>query len=222
MRSQNVSVFTLCWKLPSEVETVFQCDNRKVIVMAPSGSPVGPIRSTGMKLSSDTTKPNIQAFQYSAMCFPPPYFEKDYCFHHLSLILCWEGDGVKYVWILKSVIIRVEICCRDCEKEVGVCTCVYFHLCVCVCLHVYSCVCVCACRTDAVASLRRVCPVGVLHGYFITSSIAEVSPLRVLRTLCKGPTLTLCCVSLCEHISMRHCAAWWMCRCTGSAHQWSM
>lgn len=34
----------------------------------------------------------------------------------------------------------------------------------------------CACRTDAVASDSLWCPVGVLHVYFISSSIAEVSP----------------------------------------------
>lgn len=33
-----------------------------------------------------------------------------------------------------------------------------------------------ACGTDAVASVRLTCPVGALHVYFNSSSIAEVSP----------------------------------------------
>lgn len=42
--------------------------------------------------------------------------------------------------------------------------------------YVCECVCVSACGTDAVASVRLTCPVGVLHVYFNSSSIAEVSP----------------------------------------------
>lgn len=64
--------------------------------------------------------------------------------------------------------------------------------------------CVCAWRTDAVASDRLTCPVGVLHVYFISSSIAEVSPHPVFLGHCARVIRLLRCVFPCVniHISM--------------------
>lgn len=47
-----------------------------------------------------------------------------------------------------------------------------------------------ACQTDAVASDCLTCPLGALHVYFISSSIAEVSPHPDLGTRREGRALT--------------------------------